>query len=161
MAWTTPKTWTSEVLTSNDMNTYLSDNTQYLYDEITATLDKDIYRRLGGSYSTTSTSYVQIDAANLTSTITTTGGDVLISLTAAAAAIGGTLLAQFEIDNSGTTRDVLRQTISTSETQNVSFTYTEFSLAPGTYTFTIRWKTSANTLQMPGFVLWSVRELPK
>lgn len=30
MAWSTPKTWTSETLTSSDMNTYLSDNLSYL-----------------------------------------------------------------------------------------------------------------------------------
>lgn len=30
MAWTTPKVWTSETLTSSDMNTYISDNLSYL-----------------------------------------------------------------------------------------------------------------------------------
>lgn len=30
MAWTTPKAWTSETLTSSDMNTYISDNLSYL-----------------------------------------------------------------------------------------------------------------------------------
>jgi hypothetical protein len=97
----------------------------------------------------------------MTSTLTTTGGDVLISFTANASAVGGTLQAEFQIDNSGTTVDVLRQTIPTSQTENVSFTYTIFSLAPGTYTFRIRWKTSANELRITGMALWSVRELPK
>jgi hypothetical protein len=32
MAWTNPKTWTTEVLTSNNMNTYVRDNTDYIYD---------------------------------------------------------------------------------------------------------------------------------
>ena len=33
MAWTTTKTWSgSEVLTAPDINTYVSDNTDYLYD---------------------------------------------------------------------------------------------------------------------------------
>lgn len=33
IAWTSPKTWGgSEVLTSVDINAYLSDNTEYLYD---------------------------------------------------------------------------------------------------------------------------------
>lgn len=32
MSWTTPKTWQlNEILTSSDMNTYVSDNTNYLY----------------------------------------------------------------------------------------------------------------------------------
>lgn len=30
MAWTNPKTWTAEVLTSADMNKYISDNLSYL-----------------------------------------------------------------------------------------------------------------------------------
>ena len=38
MTWTTPKEFTgSEVLTTADLNTYLSDNTEYLYDSAPAT----------------------------------------------------------------------------------------------------------------------------
>lgn len=38
MAWTTVKNWAgSEVLTSADLDTYLSDNTDYLYDNCPAT----------------------------------------------------------------------------------------------------------------------------
>lgn len=34
MAYTTEKTWTSETLTSSDLNTYLRDNVEYLYGKV-------------------------------------------------------------------------------------------------------------------------------
>jgi hypothetical protein len=32
MGWTNPKNWTTEILTSNDMNVYVRDNIDYVYD---------------------------------------------------------------------------------------------------------------------------------
>lgn len=77
MAWTVPKTWSSEPLTSTDMNTYIRDNQNYLKQHIE--LDSAYMTKLL-SYSTTATSWVNVDATNLRDTITTTGGDVLATL---------------------------------------------------------------------------------
>lgn len=81
MAWTTPKTWGTEVLTSADMNTYLSDNTQYLYDQLSSSSSTASYSytRTTGDYATSSTAWNNIDNANMKVTLTTSGGNVLVT----------------------------------------------------------------------------------
>jgi len=75
MAWTAPKTWTVDgVLTAADMNTYVRDNLHYLLSPNKGV----IIRNNNGDYSTTSTSWVDVDATNLSLTITTHGGPVLV-----------------------------------------------------------------------------------
>lgn len=76
MAWTTPKTWTSEPLTSSDLNTYIRDN----QNDIRSRQDNnaDYILDEGSDYTTTSTTFTEVDATNLSLTITTTGGDVLV-----------------------------------------------------------------------------------
>jgi hypothetical protein len=75
MSWTDPKTWqTGEALTASDMNTHIKDNLNALKAPPTAHYECDEV----SDYSTTSTSFVDIDATNLSLTIVTTGGDVLI-----------------------------------------------------------------------------------
>ena len=78
MAWTTPKTWSSEPLTSTDLNTYVRDNQNYLKGRVDA--DAAQYERTSGDYTTSSSTLVDVDATNMSLTITTTGGDVLVTL---------------------------------------------------------------------------------
>ena len=79
MVWTTPKTWSSEPLTSLDLNTYVRDNQNHLKDR----LDASASRIVSGSsvISTTSTAFVDVDSLNLSLTLTTHGGDVLLGFT--------------------------------------------------------------------------------
>lgn len=135
MAWTTPKTWTSEVLTSNDMNTYLSDNTQYLYDQINTTPEIYSYIRTTGDYSTTSTSYVDIDATNMSATITTTGGDVIVTF-AGTVTISSSGLGHIAIDYDGT----VYAPIYMKTRDNVSFSLIFDNVSAGSHTFTMQWK---------------------
>ena len=67
MAWTQPKTWASEPLTSSDLNTHLRDNLEILKDPPS---DDNILNQ-GSDYTTTSTAFVNIDGTNLSLTITT------------------------------------------------------------------------------------------
>ena len=70
MAWTNPKTWSfGEVLTSTDMNTYVRDNTEFLFDRVVAGIGSNVVQTvLTTPHSTTSTSFT--DVTNLSVTIT-------------------------------------------------------------------------------------------
>ena len=79
MAWTRPKTWSSEPLTSLDLNTYMRDNQNYLKDR----LDNSVSRIISAdsNFSTSSTDWVDIDSSALSLTLTTLGGAVLLGFT--------------------------------------------------------------------------------
>lgn len=70
MAWTTPKTWASELLRSSDMNTHIRDNLNALKDPATTTVQTT------GVINVTSTSLV--DVAGTSASFTTAGGAVLV-----------------------------------------------------------------------------------
>ncbi len=76
MAWTRPKTWSSEPLTSLDLNTYVRDNQNYLRDR----LDNSVSRIVSAdsNFSTTSTAWVDVDSVALSLNLTTLGGAVLL-----------------------------------------------------------------------------------
>lgn len=76
MAWTTPKTWAAEPLTSSDLNTYVRDNQNHLKNRLDNNAEHTANE--GSDYTTTSTSFVDVDATNFSHTITTNGGAVLI-----------------------------------------------------------------------------------
>ncbi len=73
MAWTSPPTFSSgQVVTAADLNSYLRDNTNYL-------LARNYgFLRYLGSYSSTSTSFVDVDATNLSLTVTINSGRALV-----------------------------------------------------------------------------------
>ena len=164
MAWTTPKTWVSEVLTSNDMNTYLSDNTQYLYDQLTAGLAEYTYTRAGAvDYSTTSTTAVDIDATNMVATLTTSGGDLLVNFTGSIYRGGGTaqdIAVAVLLD--GTTYQLYQRLDAGSF--NVSFTRVFNGVSAGSHTLRMRWRltVSGTTMTLNGLHShFSIRELPQ
>lgn len=164
MAWTTPKTWTSEVLTSNDMNTYLSDNTQFLYDKVTAGFAEYTYTR-GSSvdYSTTSTGFVNIDGANMSTTLTTAGGDLLVNFTGSVRRSGGSAQDIFVAVYLNGTSYQLRQVVD-SGSYNVSFTRVFNNVPAGSNALSMAWRCGAAgiTLILNGtHSHFSVRELPQ
>jgi hypothetical protein len=86
MAWTTPKTWnTGDLVTATDLNTHLRDNLDALKGPPTGSY----VLNQGSDYTTTSTSFVDLDATNLSLTITTTGGDVLVVFAGTGLTAGG------------------------------------------------------------------------
>lgn len=75
MAWTTPKTWTDgNVLTAAELNEQVRDNLNFLYAKPT----DDYVINGAANYSTTSTTFVDVDATNLSLTLTSGGGDLLV-----------------------------------------------------------------------------------
>ena len=140
MAWTTPKTWTSEVLTSDDMNTYLSDNTQYLYDEVTYTPGEYTYIRTTGDYSTTSSTYVDMDASNMVATITTNGGDVLVTFAGSLKRSGGTASGvAIGVDYDGTVYRPIYILVDQLPGVNASFSFIIDNVSAGSHTFRMQW----------------------
>lgn len=73
MGWTPPKTWTTEPLTSLDLNTHLRDNLNALKHPPTA------HTTPASTHSFSSGSYQTISGTTLA--LTTTGGDVMVGFT--------------------------------------------------------------------------------
>lgn len=97
MAWSTPKTWTATLVTVADLNTYIRDNQNAL-----KTPPQDIYST--GAYagaSTTSATFVNIDATNLSLDITTAGGRLAILFQALVYHTSGAGLAYFDLSING------------------------------------------------------------
>lgn len=73
--WSVPRTWVvGELVTASLLNTHLRDNLEFLKAPPTALYNVN----QGSDYTTTSTSFADVDATNLSLNITTAGGDVLI-----------------------------------------------------------------------------------
>lgn len=144
MAWTTPKTWSTEPLTSFDMNTHIRDNLNALKTPPTGFAD------LTGNTnkSTTSTTFVDVDATNLSKTITTTGGYVLV-----------TMHAFWTATTQPATVDLLRDGVSLTGGAGVLYMvagYADYNSvmwwdqpAAGSRTYKLQWKvTSGGTAQL-------------
>lgn len=143
--WTTPRTWTvDELVTASMMNTHIRDNLTVLKDP-----PSDSYvANEASDYTTTSTSFVDVDATNLRLTITTNGGDVMVHF-------HGTILAAqplaifFDVDVDDAGRiggddGIIRSTAQYPTA--MSFTRLITGLAAGEHTFDLMWKVStANT----------------
>ena len=76
--WTSPVTWNpGQVVAASDLNTQLRDNLIYLFTRPQSVVKRDN----GASYTTTSTSFVDIDGTNLKITFTISGSAVLLGFT--------------------------------------------------------------------------------
>ena len=155
MAWTTPKTWTSEPLTSIDLNTFVRDNQNHLKDRI----DSSASRVVSGirNYSTTATEWVDVDALELSLTLQTHGGDVLVGFTGAVYHNANSKTTYFNVavDESNRFSDDGITQFSNANYQDVfrfkplSFVVLIPGLASGSHVFKLRWKTRLdNTASM-------------
>ena len=149
MAWTTPKTWTSEPLTSLDLNTYMRDNQTHLKDRMDNSVDRIVSGKT--TLSTTSTEFVDVDAAKLSLALTTNGGDVLVGFTGtvlSSQATGATFL-NLAVDGVDYIADdgIYRSAAIKAGSQGhvpISFVILVTDLAAGSHTFKLRWKTTVN-----------------
>lgn len=79
MGWTTPITWnTGDLIDAADLNTYLRDNLAFLKDR-----PGDYFEGTGSDYSTSSTSFTDIDSTDFSITDTFTGDPILVLINAA------------------------------------------------------------------------------
>ena len=79
MAWTNPKTWSSEPLTSADLNTYVRDNQEHIKDRLDNSAGKTVSGQ--SDISASSETFVDVDSARLSIDLTTHGGDALVGFT--------------------------------------------------------------------------------
>lgn len=153
MAWTTPITFvTGDPLTAAELNANVRDNTQALKSPPT---DSYIARQ-GTDYTTASAAFVDVDATNLSLTITTTGGDVLIGFYGTMANSVANQAAGFDVfvdagagfvAIAGLDGLIAQSNLSTIAIECISFMHLH-TLVAGTYTFNLRWKTSGGTLRL-------------
>lgn len=147
MAWTEPKTWTNEPLVAGDLNTHLRDNLEALKEPPTAHYELDETL----DYTTTSTSFVNVDNTKLALTITTSGGDVLIGFHAYVQPGTGSDNVYFDVELNGTRIGgddgiIAAQRAAAATLPGrfaISFTRLVTNLVAGTHTFKLQWKISA------------------
>lgn len=155
MAWTAPKTWSSEPLTSLDLNQNVRDNLNHLKDR----LDSSAGKFVSGDalLQTTANQFVDVDAVNLSLALTTHGGDVLLGFigTVQSARASGSVYFNVAVDEVDYVADdgIIRSQVSGSVDDNrhkpLSFVMLIPGLSAGSHTFKLRWKTNArNTAKM-------------
>lgn len=148
MTWIQPKTWSSEPLVAGDMNTHLRDNLEALKDPPQGGTDIDN----SSDYSTTSTSFVDVDATDFSTTITTHGSDVLVTL--CVTVVGSTNYAYFdiEVDGTGVAGDdgILKKLCDGNAPDTMTLYYWVKGLSAGSHTFTLQWKASTGTVKIYG-----------
>ncbi|MEM9953355.1 MAG: hypothetical protein AAF846_17240 [Chloroflexota bacterium] len=164
MAWTQPKTWSNEPLIAGDMNTHIRDNLNALKDPPS---DVNIFD--SSAFATSSTSFVDVDATYLSSTITTNGGDVLVVL---CVPIRHTATSYVDLDitidgtRQGGTNGIIRfRTLGSGFNDVVTLVYMLTNLSAGSHTIALQWKTASGIATMSslgngGFAAqWFVREV--
>ena len=97
------------------------------------------------NYTTTSATFVDIDATGLGATITTTGGDVIVHFDGHIFASGGNVSIEILVDGAVYATDDGVVRVPTSLSAHTSFTRKIGSLAAGSHTFKLQWKISAGT----------------
>ena len=150
MAWTAPKTWSSEPLTSLDLNSNVRDNLNHLKDR----LDSSAGSFISGEsrLETTATEFVDVDALKLALTLTTHGGDVLLGFTGSVQCSqnAGSVYFNVAVDGVDYVADdgIVRNSIGSSYDFNrekpISFVMLIPDLSAGSHTFKLRWKASNN-----------------
>ena len=136
--WTTPKTWAiGELVRASDLNAQLRDNLSALKDPPSAhyTLDET------ADYQTTSTVFVDVDSTNLSFTLSTNGGDVLVhfdgTLRSGGTGIGVALDVAIDGVRLGGDEGLV---VMYSSTGVMSFTRLVSGLSAGEHTFVLQWR---------------------
>lgn len=144
--WTQPATWSvNQLVTADDLNTHLRDNLEFLKSPPTGSY----LANEATDYSTTSTTFVDVDSAKFAYTLDTEGGDIMIGW------FGSVRLSQVDryfyfdvlVNTLGRVGgdDGLIVCRNPSVTINnrtiaVSFVFLLRSVPAGTHTFKLQWK---------------------
>lgn len=151
MAWTSPKTWSSEPLTSSDLNTYVRDNQDYLKDR----LDNSVSKIIAGTtaLSTSSDIFVDIDSEKLSISLTTHGGDVLVGFTGTIKSANSSRPVSVNLAVDGVLYFADNGIMNVQPQSNLSMPLCLVMLVTGldagAHTFKLRWKTHrSNTASM-------------
>lgn len=161
MGWTLPKTWvTGDLITANDMNTHVKENLIALKGPATLMYNSPLY------LSTTSTSFVDIDATNLTFNATTSGGRFLIGMIGKTdmGSFNTTVYFDFRIGLQGSSGvqvgNATNGIISALTSVSFDVLYLSNIFAAGTYTIKPMWKVANSSAGVNLSQLqWWVREV--
>jgi hypothetical protein len=146
--WSSPRSWSvGELVTAALLNTHLRDNLEFLKTPPTASY----VLNESSDYTTTSTSFVNVDNTKLALTITSAGGDVLVGFCGVIAA-STNLNAFFDVEVDGVRLAGDDGLVVNGAASGGRYTVTFFrlitGLAAGSHTFKLQWKTSAGTLTL-------------
>lgn len=144
MAWTTPTTVNAgDKLTSTLWNNEVVGNLNYLLSPNKAV----VIHNNGSDYTTTSTTFVDVDATNLSLTITTHGGPVLVVAVCKAMNGNGFGAGGLDITMDGT-RIGANTTLGLADVGNVYMSYSLVALvspSAGSHTFRLQFRADAGT----------------
>lgn len=145
MAWTTPPTWaTNDIPSATDLNNLLRDNANYL---LSGRPNNQVLRDNGANYTTTSTSFSNVDGTNVSITLTVISGKVLIWFNGGASNGAGSTFFDVTVDGtrvgSGFTGGLCIQ--SQTFSSPVGFFVEVTGLSAGSHIFNLQWRVNANT----------------
>lgn len=143
--WTTPKTWAvDELVTASALNTHLRDNLNALKTPPSAHYECNE----ASDYTTSGTSFADVDATNLALTITTNGGDVLVHFHGLVSnTVGRVFLDVYESDGAARIAgdDGMIRSGLNGEAETLTFTRLITGLSAGEHTFKLQWKVNTGT----------------
>ena len=134
---------TDDLVTEADMDA-LRGNIEYLLDPN----KQRILRDNGSDYTTTSTSFVDVDATNLAATITTNGGPVLVIVNSVVWNSGGYTDFDVTVDGArigGSFAWGLLRTTNGGSFETFCIAALVPGLSAGSHTFKLQWKVTAGT----------------
>jgi hypothetical protein len=143
--WTAPRTWaTGELVTAAQLNEQVRDNLERV---ATPNYGNGDYTS-GANHTTTSATFGNVDAANITFNITSAGGMYWLGFSSQVFGSTGAVITYFDIAVDGTrigdaTIGLIRSTLGTGAT-----TFTVIAptvLTSGTRTITLQWRVSSGT----------------
>jgi len=145
--WTTPRTWVaSELLTAALLNAHVRDNLDWMK---TPPSNSYALKNLSATLTTTSTSFGDADATNLSLTITTVGGPVLIVFSGAVGNSGAnTTYLDITVDGTrqgDTTIGITSALSGAGSILPTTIVFVTAALAAGSHTFKIQWRVTAGT----------------
>jgi hypothetical protein len=143
MAWTAPKTWAvNELVTASLMNTHVRDNLNYLF----ARAYDVIILPNSANYTTTGTSFADIDGTNLAISQSLAGTKALLFFSGRFNGAAGAILLDFFVNGVqvGTSAGGIAR-VESGATDHFAIMSVAEGLTPGTNTFTVRWRMTAGT----------------
>ena len=151
--WTLPRTWaTGEIVTAAQLNTHLRDNLEFLKLREDTPLNHFTCNSTT-AYTTTSTTFTDVDGAGLSGTLTTSGGPLLIGAAGSWKSSGTGIDVCLDVTVNGarighaTYGITLLQSVAANLYMPVCWSQAR-PLAAGTYSLKLQWRTSSGTLSL-------------
>jgi hypothetical protein len=151
MPWHTPITWqVDQLVTETHLNTQIRDNMDYLKERVDNPTSDEYTANETSDYSTSSTTFVDVDATNLAFTLNTKGNAVMVGFYGTVNTVTTTdMYIYFDVLVDGVRRGgddgmvlVSRKGASgyALATDSVAFVHLIPSLSVGSHTFKLQWK---------------------